>query len=264
MKIGYYQLQPIRANPSRTLSDVLSKLDSIEADLLVFPELAFTGYLLKKEEIVKLAELPGEGIVFEKLMELASNKRMIIIYGFPEKTVEGIYNSALILLPDGNFEVYRKLHLFEREKELFLRGNKNPPVVEFMGVKIGTIICYDWAFPELSRSLALRGVHIIAHPSNLILPYAQRAMWTRAVENRVFTITANRIGTERIDEIELKFTGMSQIVSPEGEILVSSDNNSEEVRVVEIDPSLAENKNIANKTNLFEDRRPEFYDPLCS
>jgi predicted amidohydrolase len=83
-------------------------------------------------------------------------------------------------------------------------------------VKVGMMICFDWIFPESARTLALKGAQIIAHPSNLVLSYCQQAMFTRAVENRVFTITANRTGTEINGDKELYFTGKSVIVDTKG------------------------------------------------
>ncbi|MEZ4690386.1 MAG: nitrilase-related carbon-nitrogen hydrolase [Ignavibacteria bacterium] len=75
------------------------------------------------------------------------------------------------------------------------------------------MICFDWFFPETARTLALKGAQIICHPSNLVMAYCQTAMFTRALENRVFTITANRIGYDVRENKELFFTGESVIVS---------------------------------------------------
>ena len=74
------------------------------------------------------------------------------------------------------------------------------------------LICFDWRFPETSRALALLGADVIAHPSNLVFPNAQKAMLTRSLENRVYTVTANRTGTERRPGGTVPFTGRSQIV----------------------------------------------------
>jgi len=94
------------------------------------------------------------------------------------------------------------------------------------------MICFDWIFPEAMRTLALMGAQIVLHPANLVLPYCQDAMVTRCIENRVFEITANRIGVER----GLKFTGASQITAPGGIVLHRATKTKEEALAVDIDP----------------------------
>jgi len=124
------------------------------------------------------------------------------------------------------------------------------------------MICFDWIFPEAARVLALKGAEVICHPANLVLPWCQRAMVTRSIENRVFIVTANRIGGEKREGRELKFTGGSQITSPVGELLCQASEEGEEVGVVDIDPSIAKDKAITEENDLFSDRRPELYQQL--
>jgi predicted amidohydrolase len=121
------------------------------------------------------------------------------------------------------------------------------------------MICFDWVFPETARCLALEGAQIIAHPSNLVLEWCQRAMFARSVENRVFTVTANRIGTEDRAGRKLTFTGASQIVSPSGEYLVRAPGTEEHVAVAELDPAEADDKHVTELNDLWQDRRPELY-----
>ncbi|NOY65551.1 MAG: acyltransferase, partial [Nitrospirae bacterium] len=122
------------------------------------------------------------------------------------------------------------------------------------------MICFDWFFPESARTLALSGAEIIAHPANLVLPYCPVGMPIRCLENRVFAITANRIGTEeRKKGKRFIYIGMSQIVSPEGTVLVRAPEEKEEFRTTEIDPSRARDKSINRYNNLFSDRRKDLY-----
>jgi len=110
--------------------------------------------------------------------------------------------------------------------------------------------------------LALKGAEIIAHPSNLVMPvYAQVTMRARALENGVFTVTANRVGIEARTDETLRFTGESQIVSPSGEILVRSPGEGEDVQVVEIDLAQARDKSLNTYNDRLADRRPDFYLP---
>ena len=124
---------------------------------------------------------------------------------------------------------------------------------------MGVMVCFDWVFPEAARTLALQGAELICHPSNLVLAYCQDAMRTRCLENAVFAVTANRIGTERRPRGELTFTGQSQIVSPGGEILAHSGAADESLVVREVDLSAARDKSMTAQNDLFADRRPEFY-----
>ena len=123
---------------------------------------------------------------------------------------------------------------------------------------MGIMICYDWFFPEVTRILSLKGAQIICHPSNLLLPYCQKAMLGAAIQNRIFIITANRVGTER----GVKFTGKSQIVSPNMKILASSGRNGEEVKVVDVNPEDADSKKITEYNDLWTDRRTDLYESL--
>src|SRR5262249_55396179 len=144
-----------------------------------------------------------------------------IAYGFAESDGARLYNAALLVGPQGIVGSYRKLHLFMREKELFDAGETAPPVLHVSDVGVGLMICFDWVFPEVARTLALRGAQILAHPSNLVMPWCQAAMLTRSLENRVFSITANRTGSEpKPDGSTTTFTGRSQVVSPRGELLL--------------------------------------------
>ena len=141
---------------------------------------------------------------------------------------------------------------------MFAPGYSGFSVYEHGGVKYGLMICFDWIFPEAARTLALKGAQIILHPANLVLPYCPDAMVTRAVENRVFIITTNRIGDEERNGQVNRFIGKSQIVSPQAEILARADNE-ECVQVVEIEPSRALNKDVTPYNNVFSDRRPDLY-----
>ncbi len=196
--------------------------------------------------------------------KICSERNSFIVCGICERNEDKFFNSSVLVYPDGKIFTYRKIHLFDDEKLWFTPGDKSFSVYEignykFEKVKIGMMICFDWIFPETSRTLALQGAQIICHPSNLVMSYCQRAMFTRAIENRVFTITANRTGKDVNGEKVLSFTGESVIVSPYGEYLCRSGADSEEVCIVEIDSAEALDKNITPHNNLFEDRREEFY-----
>ncbi|MEO8209708.1 MAG: nitrilase-related carbon-nitrogen hydrolase [bacterium] len=265
MKVGYLQFQPKFGKPEENISKIEELVSDKAFDLLIIPELANSGYLFEdRKELVELSEEVDNGKFCNALKKICSEKNVYIVSGICEREGNKFYNSSVLVCPDGNFFAYRKLHLFDEEKIWFTPGDKPLEVYEIAiskkeKVKIGMMICFDWIFPETARTLALKGAQIICHPSNLVMSYCQRAMITRAVENRVFTITANRIGKDIRNKKELSFTGESVIVSPSGEYLCRASIDKEEVCIVEIDPANSLNKNITSNNNLFEDRRKEFY-----
>lgn len=265
MKIGYLQFKPEFGRPSENLSEIEKLLSDKKFDLMVLPELANSGYLFSDmNELSDLSEVVGDGNFCTMLREICKKKNSYIVSGICEKAGEKYYNSAVLVKPDGGISTYRKIHLFDEEKLWFSPGDSLPAVHEIEGkdfgkVKIGIMICFDWIFPETARTLALNGAQIICHPSNLVLSYCQKAMFTRAVENRVFTITANRTGSDVKGDKNLSFTGESVIVSPKGLYLCRASIDKTECCIVEINPDEALDKKITERNDLFEDRRKEYY-----
>ena len=122
------------------------------------------------------------------------------------------------------------------------------------------MICFDWYYPEVARTLALQGADILCHPSNLVLPSCPDAMVTRSLENRVFSLTANRVGQEvRGGKLPLTYIGKSELVSPQGKILSRASIDKEELLVLEIDVNEARDKSINSYNDLLKDRRPDLY-----
>ena len=253
MKIGIYQFKPIFGKKEFNLMKVKDAIKS-PCDIVALPELFSTGYSFKDiDELNKFAEPIPQGDTTHFLSEIAKDKNCFIVGGIAEKENNRLYNTAVIIGPQGYIGKYRKIHLFYKEKFLFQKGDLPLTTFNIEGVKVGVIICFDWIYPETCRTLALQGAHIIIHPSNLIKPWAQMAMRIRSIENRVYTVLANRIGIENRAGETLKFTGMSQIASPTGEILLSLPKNKELFSIVDIDPNLAEDKFFTSYNNLFED-----------
>lgn len=236
-----------------------------DADLLVFPELGLSGYEFKDaKEVERYAEPFGAGPTAETIKDLAAKHKTTLVIGYPEYTTRGCHNSAMLATPDGGLHNYRKLHLFSRETELFIPGDAEPPVIDTPAGRVGLMICFDWFFPETARILAIRGAQVIAHPSNLVLQYCQRAMYCRCLENAVYAVTANRIGSESRAGRTLTFTGASQVVNPQGETLIAAPSAVEHVGLMEVDAALADDKSIAEFNDRLRDRRPEHYGALVS
>ncbi|HUU78208.1 MAG TPA: nitrilase-related carbon-nitrogen hydrolase [candidate division Zixibacteria bacterium] len=267
MKVGFIQFNPIFGDVQSNTNKTVKLINQGKiADLLVLPELCNTGYLFEdKSELEKLAERIPEGKTTKAWIKAAQDTNTYLVAGICEKNEEGtFFNSSVLIGPEGFIDIYRKIHLFNSEKNFFQPG-KGPLKIYDIGLaKIGMMVCFDWAFPEIARILALNGAEIICHPSNLVLTYAQKAMLTRSIENKVFTITANRIGEDIRPNSKIAFTGNSQITSPNMEILAQAGAATEEVLIAEIDPAIAQNKMITPNNHIFLDRKTDLYYPLLN
>lgn len=261
LKIAYAQTYPKFGEVEANVEEALELIRSVEADLVVLPELFNTGYLfLSREEVRRFAEEIPNGETCRTLVEESRRQGRAIVAGLAEKAGEALYNTTVLVSKGRFLGSYRKIHLFNREKMLFNKGDAEPEVYTVDGVRIGMLICFDWLFPEVWRVLALKGADIIAHPSNLVLPnYCQRAMLTRSFENHIYTVTANRVGEEKRGDYRLKYTGRSQIVSPKMEVLASAPEDQVECRAVQVNLESARDKKITSFNDIFKDRRPRLY-----
>ena len=263
MKIGFLQLRPQFGRIKDNVRAAKSMLAGLTDATIVLPELFNTGYLFRNpEEVRDLAEPVPRGYTVTELKKVATKQRLNLVFGMAESKSRKYYNSAVLVTAAGKVHTYQKAHLFDREKLLFTPGMRTPTVYAVDGAKLGMMVCFDWIFPEVTRILAVSGAQIICHPSNLVLPWAQDAMKTRCIENRVFAITANRIGAEKRGSASIAFTGKSQIVNPKGEVIASAGERSEAVRIVEIDAAEALDKMVTPTNDLMKDRRAALYKPL--
>ena len=261
MRVGYLQFDPIFGETKKNLDLVCARLEKVECDLLVLPELFATGYqFVSKSEVESLAEAVPDGPTTRRLSALARDRRMYLVAGLAERRGSHCYNAAVLLGPDGLIGLYRKTHLFFEETLFFTPGDTGFHVWEAGGAQVGIMICFDWFYPEAARTLALQGADILCHPANLVLPHCPDAMVTRCLENQVFSITANRIGSEqRGGKTRLTYVGQSEIVTPAGRILHRAPLDREEFTVLEIDPAEARNKSLNPYNDLFRDRKKEHY-----
>ncbi len=261
MKVALYQFAPEFGKKEKNLEKIENCIQNTDSELVVLPELCTTGYqFISREETEKLCEPIPYSSTVKKFEEMCKRAELYIVAGIAEKDGKKLYNSSVLIGPDGFIGKYRKVHLFREEKKWFSPGDIGFKVWDIGEVRIGMMICFDWIFPEAARSLALQGTDIICHPVNLVLPFCQRAMVTRSIENGVFIITANRIGTEKRGKKErLTFTGQSQIVNPKGEIIFRLGEGSESFQEVDIDLVEARDKNITPENHILKDRRLDQY-----
>jgi predicted amidohydrolase len=263
VKIGYLQLRPQFGRVRENVRAAKSMLAGVTDATVVLPELFNTGYVFRNvEEVRDLSESAANGYTVTELKKVAVAQRLNLVFGMAEAKNRKYYNSSVLITARGVIRVYQKAHLFDREKLFFQPGTGAFKAYAVDGAKIGMMICFDWFFPEVTRILALDGAQVVCQPANLVLPWCQDAMRTRSIENRVFTVTANRIGAEKRGSISLTFTGKSQIVSPKGEVLASATERSESLKVVEVDPAEALDKHVTPSNDLFRDRKVTLYKPL--
>ncbi len=261
MNIGIVQSSPIFGEVRANIAACLELMSAHQADVWVLPELFATGYQFQNAAEAKdLAEPVPNGHTTHALMAFAAENNCFIVAGLPESDDTAVYNAAVLVGPKGFLACYRKVHLFYEEKIHFAPGDRPFFVTDIGLAKLGMMICFDHLFPESARSLALAGADIICHPANLVLPdLASRTMAIRALENGVFTATANRIGTEQRKTERLTYTGQSQLVDPRGTVLIRLSADRVEAAVVSINPFDARNKSITLHNDKLADRRTKMY-----
>jgi len=251
MRVGFVQLNSKLLDVEGNVDASLRLIGRKRTDLIVLPELFNTGYNFRNRgEVAGVAEPVPEGATTQALKEFSKRDGAMVVAGVAERKGRSLYNSAVVLKDGKYMGTYRKVHLFHNEKKFFKPG------LEFKVFgKVGVMECFDWYFPESARSLMLKGAEVIAHPSNLVLSNCPEAMKTRALENRVYAVTADRVGMER----GLRYTGQSEIVDPRGRIIYRASATKEECVVRKIDLAMARNKNVTPRNNLLTDRVPKAY-----
>ena len=187
LTIAIAQTAPKLLDIDSNLEQLVSLTERVSADLYLLPELCLSGYAFSSRDELRDCALPQDNPYFDRLTRLTRDRGVALCGGYAEAAAGGeIYNSAFFIADGKLLANYRKTHLFYRETQFFTPGNSGFSVAHHRGTRFGMMICYDWIYPESARSLALLGAQVILHPANLVLPYCQRAMFARAVENRVF------------------------------------------------------------------------------
>jgi predicted amidohydrolase len=234
------------------------------AQLVVFPECALTGYCFEsRKEAMEVTE-PADGKSAQRLAQLCASRNLWLVVGTLEWDGDRLFNAALLIGPDGLHAVYRKVHLPCMGVDRFADAGDRPFQVHDTPVgRIGLHICYDAAFPEAARVMALDGAEVLCLPTNWAegaRPIAEVIPRARALENRIYFVAANRVG----EEGGFRFIGMSQIVAPSGAWLACSPEPVEALLVAELDLREARRKRLVHVPGRYEvdrlgDRRPDFY-----
>ena len=268
MQVAVAQIDPQLGEKERNLATCFARMEEAAAagaQLLVLPECAIPGYMFDSgEEALPYAEeIPGPSS--EALERECARLGLYVVCGLLERDGDTLRNAAVFVGPDGLIGSYRKTHLPFLGVDRFVVPGDTLPVFETPLGRIGIEICYDLRFPEVTRTLALKGADMVAHPTNF--PMAAKVQTelitvARAAENRIYLLTANRVGKERRGE----FCGWSQIVDPYGKRLAEADEREETLLVGEVDIEKARDKDYVipgeYELYLFGHRRPELYGAL--
>ena len=262
------QIDPKLGEKERNVDACLARMEeaaALGASVLVLPECALPGYMFDSgQEAMPFAEeIPGPSTA--TLERECARLGLHVVCGLLERDGDALHNAAVLVGPDGLVGTYRKTHLPYLGVDRFVVAGDELPVFETPLGRIGVEICYDLRFPEVTRTLALRGADLVAHPTNF--PVAARVQTevitlARAAENRIYLLTANRVGKERWGE----FCGWSQIVDPYGTRLAEAGETGEALLTAEIDVEKARDKDYvipgSYELYLFGHRRPELYGAL--
>lgn len=263
------QLEPVLgdvpANIAQTVAAVHTAADG-GARLVVLPEAASAGYMFADaDEAFRYAELIPGGPTVTAWARVAAERHVWIAGGLTERCGGSLFNSAVLVGPDGVASVYRKVHLWNDEKRIYAPGDLGFPVVDTPLGRIGMLICYDAWFPESFRSCRLAGADIVCAPSDWVpvpgqppgLAMANLMCMTGAHSNQMYVAAASRIGVERAQE----FIGSSVIVDHTGWLLAGpAAGDRGELLLAWIDPVGTRAERRENPFNQpVADRRPESY-----
>ncbi|WP_321393901.1 carbon-nitrogen family hydrolase [uncultured Desulfuromusa sp.] len=235
-----------------TATAALQRVAQQGARLAVLPEMWSCGY-----DYRNLTELAKETPrVLEEMQKECLKLDLVTVGSLPELEDDRIYNTAYVIDKGEIVGSYRKLHLFSTmHEDRFLSSGDHSLVIDTSIGRLGIAICYDLRFPELFRKLALAGAEIICIPAEW--PKPRQEHWktllrARAIENQLFVIAANCCGIQG----KLDFTGLSQLISPLGDVLqIAAEENIELVAKLDF----SEMESYRKKIDILNDRRADVY-----
>lgn len=269
VNVACVQMEPAMLHAdenSDRMVDYINKVmsEQPETNLIVFPELITSGYECN-DEFQNLAETVPDGKSMRRIEACAKKYGVNVIYGFPERDstlTDILYNSSIFIDSNGNvLGVYRKVHLFANEKNYFRPGCEYPLINSPIG-KIGMMICWDTAFPEVARAYALQGAELLVISTNWEKPY--EADWdlvtrARAMDNIIYVAAANRVGSDTT----LGFFGRSKIIGPLGVPIKEFNEEKEGYIFAQLDYELPLKLKSGYYT-IFKDRRPDTYSTILN
>ncbi|MBI2963218.1 MAG: hydratase [Deltaproteobacteria bacterium] len=270
IKVAALQVHPQVGDKQRNVAGSLRMIHDAARQgvtLMVLPELCNTGYVFNSRgECFALAEKVPGGATTEAWAGAARDLGVYVCAGIAEREGRRLYNSAVLIGPEGHVGTYRKTHLWNEEKLWFEPGDLGYPVFELPFGRVGMRICYDVWFPEVSRILAAQGADIICDPTNWVnvpplqtkeKPTAAYSAQQMSLMNSVFAICADRVGEER----GCLFIGNSCVVDPTGGFVAGPASAEEPALVIaEINVSQARYRHWSEFNDPMTDRRTDLYD----
>jgi predicted amidohydrolase len=270
VRVAAVQMQPALLDVPANLKRVLESATQAAARgarLIVFPEMALSGYAITPDEAQAVAQtIPGPAT--EALRVTCADSGCAAVVGLLERDADGtLYNASVLVDGHGVRAAYRKTHLPLLGIDRFLAaGDSLAPPVETPAGRVALLICYDLRFPEPARVHALRRAQVVAlstaWPAAATL-YPEYMARSRAAENRLVLIAANRVGEER----GTRYLGRSLIVAQDGTLQAEGSPQDEDLLLADIDPATSDVKRLVFEPGEYEldlmgDRRPELYRPL--
>lgn len=273
IRVACVQMEPVVGDTPRNIArslEMIGKAADEGARLVVLPELANSGYVFAtRAEAFALAEPIPAGPTCQAWARIAAERDIYIVAGISEHAGEVLYNSAVLIGPEGHVGTFRKVHLWNEENLFFEPGDLGFPVFRTPIGRIGMMICYDCWFPEAWRLCALQGADIVCVPTNWVpIPgqdpnreaMANILVMAAAHSNSIFVAAADRVGTERGQP----FIGQSLIAAYTGwPVAGPASATDEQIISAEVNLADARRKRNWNEYNQpLRDRRVDVYEEM--
>lgn len=270
--IAAVQMDPKLGEHSQNMDSILRLAKEAvqkEATVIVFPECALTGISADSIEEAKNIALPRHGDWTQPFNQLTADHDVYLAIGLLESADGQVFNSLYLFGEGKVLHMYRKAHLTNLGADRFVAKGDTPfvPVETKIG-KLGLLICYDSRFPEQARVLSLQGAQILLHSTNLPMTASDHVdllLPARANENRVYVVSAGRVGVER----GMRFLGRSTVYNLDGAVLSEADGQTETIIYAAVDIDAAKEKDVTfpptpdkpctQVNSLFSSRRPDLY-----
>lgn len=266
-KIAGVQMDVLLGETRHNLERMVSFLEQTAkegADLTIFPECALSGYCFESLDEARLFAETLPGPTTATLTEQCAQFGAHIIFGLLESDGDRVFNACALVGPDGLVASYRKVHLPHLGVDRFVDPGNRPFSVESLGdVRLAMNICYDSAFPEAARAVALDGADLIVLPTNWAVGAEKTPAYVinaRALENAVYYAAVNRVGTEQ----GFRFIGNSKICAPDGSTISEAAHERETILHASVEVERARCKHQVRvpgeyEIDRFGDRRPAMY-----
>ena len=248
------------------------------AELICFPELSVTGHYADKAVWAHSEAVPG-GPSCRRVEKLASELDVVICAGVAERRDNLCYNTQFLMGPGGYIGKYSKSHA-SRDEHFYFRVGSEFPVWDIGKCKVGLQVCYDIAFPEVARILALKGAEVVLSPHAARCgqtepreepkrireqtAFFEKIGWARSYDNGIFMVMCNQAGDAGGHlGLDVVHGGGMAVTAPGGAAIAKSKSRkfSEEVLVASLDAKRFEDNRCATCHNL-QTRRPGIYGTL--